>query len=210
MPLLQDDLRAPAPAPATISRRGFFGVVAAGSGALLVTTAGQSIGGPLRRLALFAPRGTGEHFPVNKTARVARVTREMVGSTWRLELAGPHGDRLTRDELLAMEQHTYDLPIACVEGWSTTQRWSGVRLRDLAARAGAADAETVRVTSVQPRGRFRRVTLGRAQLHDERSLLALAVNGMDLSLDHGYPARVIVPALPGVHCTKWVGELRFA
>ena len=33
---------------------------------------------------------------------------------------------------------------------------------------------------------------------------------MDLPLDHGYPARIIVPALPGVHCTKWVGELHFA
>ena len=46
--------------------------------------------------------------------------------------------------------------------------------------------------------------------HDERSLLALRVNGADLSLDHGYPARIIVPALPGVHNTKWVGELAFA
>ena len=42
---------------------------------------------------------------------------------------------------------------------------------------------------------------------DERALLALRVNGADLSLDHGYPARIIVPALPGVHCTKWVASL---
>ena len=40
-----------------------------------------------------------------------------------------------------------------------------------------------------------------------RSLLALQVNGADLALDHGYPARIIVPALPGVHNTKWVGRL---
>ena len=39
--------------------------------------------------------------------------------------------------------------------------------------------------------------------------LALRVNGADLSLDHGYPARIIVPAAPGVHCTKWVGTLTF-
>ena len=31
----------------------------------------------------------------------------------------------------------------------------------------------------------------------------------DLSPDHGYPARVIVPALPGVHCTKWVRSITF-
>ena len=106
-----------------------------------------------------------------------------------------------------MEQHEHDLPIACVEGWSTTQRWSGVRLRDLAALAGAPAGAVLRVESLQPRGVLRRATLGHAQHSDERALLALRVNGADLSLDHGYPARIIVPALPGVHCTKWVASL---
>ncbi|PZR79085.1 MAG: hypothetical protein DLM65_11490, partial [Candidatus Aeolococcus gillhamiae] len=35
----------------------------------------------------------------------------------------------------------------------------------------------------------------------------LRVNGADLSFDHGFPARVIVPALPGVHNTKWVNQI---
>jgi DMSO/TMAO reductase YedYZ molybdopterin-dependent catalytic subunit len=35
------------------------------------------------------------------------------------------------------------------------------------------------------------------------------VNGEDLSLDHGFPARVIVPANPGVHNTKWVTLMTF-
>jgi DMSO/TMAO reductase YedYZ molybdopterin-dependent catalytic subunit len=47
------------------------------------------------------------------------------------------------------------------------------------------------------------------QVLDPDSLLALRVNGVDLTPDHGYPARVIVPALPGVHCTKWVAEIEF-
>jgi DMSO/TMAO reductase YedYZ molybdopterin-dependent catalytic subunit len=44
---------------------------------------------------------------------------------------------------------------------------------------------------------------------DDRSLLALHVNGRELPLDHGYPARVISPAVPGVHCTKWVATMTF-
>jgi DMSO/TMAO reductase YedYZ molybdopterin-dependent catalytic subunit len=62
---------------------------------------------------------------------------------------------------------------------------------------------------VQPVGAFRRTTLAPNQIEDERSLIALRVNGADLSLDHGFPARLIVPALPGVHNTKWVGKLIF-
>jgi DMSO/TMAO reductase YedYZ molybdopterin-dependent catalytic subunit len=208
-PMVDDELRSPDPAPVTLTRRGMLATLGAAGGLLAVTTGGQALGGPFRGLALFAPRGTGAGgFPVNKTARTSRITPAMVGAAWQLRL----GDELalTRDELLAMSQHTYDLAIACVEGWSTTQRWTGVRLRDLAARAGASGAATVQVVSLQPRGAFRQTTLGPGQLRDERALLALKVNGEDLPLDHGYPARIIVPALPGVHCTKWVGELRFA
>jgi len=58
-------------------------------------------------------------------------------------------------------------------------------------------------------GTFGHATLGHEQVADERSLLALRVNGLDLSLDHGYPARVISPAIPGVHCTKWVSNMTF-
>jgi DMSO/TMAO reductase YedYZ molybdopterin-dependent catalytic subunit len=206
-------LAPPVPEPATISRRGVFALVGAASAGLFVVTAGQSIGGPLRSLALLAPRGRGETFPVNKTARLARVTPAMVGAAWRLELAG--GDAgapplaLSRAALLAMEQHSHDLPIACVEGWTTTQRWTGVRLKDLAARAGAREDMVLHVESLQPHGAFRQTTLSARQWRDDQALLALAVNGADLPLDHGYPARIIVPALPGVHCTKWVGRLAF-
>jgi DMSO/TMAO reductase YedYZ molybdopterin-dependent catalytic subunit len=51
--------------------------------------------------------------------------------------------------------------------------------------------------------------LQRNQVLSPDALLALRVNGADLSLDHGYPARIIVPALPGVHCTKWVASIDF-
>ena len=204
------------PSPPTISRRGVLALAGGTSLALLIVTAGQSIGGPLRRLAVLAPHGTDfgdgpNDFQINKTAKSVGVGPAETGSNWRLELAGgSESVRLSRQDLLAMEQHTEELPIACVEGWSTSQTWTGVRLADLAARAGVAGAGEVLVESIQEAGSFRRASLSRDQVADERSLLALRVNGADLSLDHGFPARVIVPALPGVHCTKWVKRLEFA
>jgi DMSO/TMAO reductase YedYZ molybdopterin-dependent catalytic subunit len=204
------------PTAPTMTRRGVLGLVGAGSVLLLVVTAGQSVGGRLRSTALLAPHnrdpGNGPNgFQVNKTAAAVGVSPTLVGPNWRLEVVGRGPVQvLTREELLAMNQHSALLPIACVEGWSTSdQDWTGLRLADLATLAGLPDARDVLVESVQPSGPYSSVVLRDSQIHDPRALLALRVNGVDLSLDHGYPARVIVPANPGVRNTKWVGRLTF-
>jgi DMSO/TMAO reductase YedYZ molybdopterin-dependent catalytic subunit len=209
------DTTAPtAPAAPTISRRGLIATVGAGSLGLAVMAAGQTIGGPLRNLALLAPRGPDggggpNDFPVNKTAVASGIDPGQTGPGWRLAVEGTRRMELSREELLAMPQRTETLPIACVEGWSTTQEWTGVPLSDLARLAGLGAPRAVTVTSLQPFGTFRKATLSGSQAADPRSLLALRVNGADLSPDHGFPARVIAPAAPGVHCTKWVGSMRF-
>jgi DMSO/TMAO reductase YedYZ molybdopterin-dependent catalytic subunit len=57
---------------------------------------------------------------------------------------------------------------------------------------------------------LRQITLNGSQVRAVDALLALKVNGADLPLDHGYPARIIAPAVPGVHNTKWVGVITFS
>jgi DMSO/TMAO reductase YedYZ molybdopterin-dependent catalytic subunit len=203
------------PAPATLSRRGLLGLVGGASLTLLVANLGESIGGPFRRLALLAPRGgatgTGPNgFEVNRTAVAAGIAPELVGPRWRLHVSAAGRTRsLTREQLSALPQHTHELTIGCVEGWSTTQTWTGVRLADLAALVGARENATATVVSVQPGGLYGSATFASDQLRDPRMLLALRVNGVDLSPDHGYPARAIGPGVPGVHCTKWIGRVRF-
>ncbi len=136
----------------------------------------------------------------------------MVGAAYRLTLSSAAGElALSREELLALPQHTARLPIACVEGWTTTQDWTGVRLSQLAEQAGADPAAVTDafVRSLQPKGVLAKASLSGDQVRHPDALLALKVNGADLPLDHGYPARIIVPALPGVHNTKWVGSIAF-
>ncbi|MER7889835.1 molybdopterin-dependent oxidoreductase [Micromonospora sp. NPDC094482] len=210
-----DRLVPPRPGPATVSRRGAIALVGGGSLLLAALTFGQSLDGPLRRTALLLPRGRDpgggpNGFPVNRSAAAAGIQAADTGSGWRLTLRGA-GRTVTLDRagLLAMAQHTASLPIACVEGWSTQQTWTGVRLRDLAALAGLPDPAAAHVRSLERAGLFRQATLQANQVLDADSLLALRVNGVDLSLDHGFPARIIVPALPGVHCTKWVTDIEF-
>jgi DMSO/TMAO reductase YedYZ molybdopterin-dependent catalytic subunit len=203
-----------APATPSMSRRALLGTVGVGSLFLLIQGAGQSIGGPLRALAFLAPRGQTrsgpDGFPVNRTAVTAQITAKMVGSAWRLELlAGQRMVKLSRAELLAMTQSSYDLPIACVEGWTTTQHWTGVPISDLAAVVGVHGSFTANTRSLATNGAYDYATLASEQTSDQRTMLALKVNGGDLSLDHGFPARVIGPAIPGVHCTKWAREMIF-
>ncbi|MCA1588382.1 MAG: molybdopterin-dependent oxidoreductase [Chloroflexi bacterium] len=208
-------LASPRPAPGTLSRRGLFATIAGAAALLGVMGVGQNVR-RLRPLALLAPRGQRvrgdgpNDFPVNKTAAHRGITEEQTGDVWRLFLDGATPVQLSRQDLLALPQHDADLPIACVEGWSTgTQRWSGVRLRDLAALAGVPDADLVVVESLQEGGAFRTASFPANAVHDGDAVLALRVSGADLSLDHGFPARIVVPAAPGVRNTKWVSTMRF-
>jgi len=203
------------PAAATTSRRALIGTAIAGSLLLALQGFGQSVGGSLRGLAFLAPRdrdpGSGPNgFQINQTFEAVGLDPSQVDHTWRLELVGRHKVSLSRLQLLAMPQRSYDLPIACVEGWSTTQRWTGVRIRDLARLAGFSGPSEMTTCSLEQNGLYSEVTWSVAETADDEALLALRVNGADLSLDHGYPARVIAPAIPGVHCTKWIAMLTFA
>ena len=203
------------PAPPTISRRGALALVGGGSLSVFLLTAGQSIRA-LRPVSLLSPRtqsyGSGPNaFQVNRTARAAGIRPTDVDGGWLLRISRPGGPEttLTRAQLLAMEQTTADLPIACVEGWSTEQRWTGVPLHRLAALVGLDHPTGAVVHSLERHGAFNRVALSGAQARTAHTLLALRVNGADLSLDHGYPARLIIPAAPGVHNTKWVQSIVF-
>jgi len=202
------------PAPATMSRRGALALVGGGAVLVAVLSVGQVIGGAARGAALLLPRGRSygdgpNDFQVNRTAVAAGITPAATGTGWALTLGGPRPTSLTRAMLLAMPQHTATLPIACVEGWATTQTWTGVRLADLAAVAGVPAPGSAMVASLEEAGAFNMATLAANQVLDPDSLLALAVNGAELSADHGYPARIIVPAMPGVHNTKWVRSIDF-
>ncbi|WP_032377387.1 molybdopterin-dependent oxidoreductase [Rhodococcoides fascians] len=203
------------PAPATISRRGALTLVGGSALFVAVLSAGQTTGGFLRDAAILLPRGRSygngpNDFQINRTAQAAGIDEARTGDSWRLTVrAGATEVVLTRAQLEQMDLHTVDLPIACVEGWSTVQTWTGVRLRDLAAIAGIDSVDTGEVRSLEPSGSFNRVTFGGHQMMHPDSLLALRVNGENLSLDHGYPARIMMPAIPGVHATKWIESVEF-
>jgi len=115
-------------------------------------------------------------------------------------------DLLSRTQLMRMSMTTATMPIASAEGWSTTQTWTGVPLADLARRAGIERPGHAQIESLNSLT----VTLSASQVLAPDSMLALRVNGSDLSLDHGFPARVMVPAAPGSQNLKWIAQIAFS
>jgi DMSO/TMAO reductase YedYZ molybdopterin-dependent catalytic subunit len=190
-----------------LTRRGFLTVVAAASGVLTIATVGQTVPG-LAELALLAPRDPRQR-PVNRSAANAGVIQAAGSSDYRLVVAGrvARPQRLSLDDLLAMPTHTVELPIACVEGWSYSARWSGIRVLDLVRHAGGHADPAVVVESLEQHGPYRRSFLDHFQVAADDTLLATHLDGQRLSLDHGYPLRLIGPNRPGVLQTKWVAKV---
>ncbi len=194
-----------------LTRRGLLGTVAAASGLLTLTTIGQTFR-PLRGLALLAPRDPTrgpQGYPVNRGSGNAGVRDLARSPDYRLTVDGRVATPLSFDHaaLLALPAHGATLPIACVEGWSYSARWSGVRVRDLLARAGAEPDRTVLLESLEPNGAYRTSTLNPGQAADRDTLLATHLDGEALALDHGFPCRLIAPNRPGVLQTKWVTKV---
>jgi hypothetical protein len=196
----------------SLSRRGLLRTTWAAAGVVVLATAGSTV--PfLRRVSVLAVRdGEGpQGVPVNKSARAAHITDEMIGPGYRLQVVhGSRSVRLAREDLEAMAQATESLPIACVEGWSAGATWTGVPVRDLLDLVGAPADSDVVVTSLQPDGPYRETVLQRTFADDRRTLVALRLHGEPLDRDHGAPARLIAPNRPGVLQTKWLARLEVA
>jgi DMSO/TMAO reductase YedYZ molybdopterin-dependent catalytic subunit len=216
LPIVRSALAAPVDAdpqrpeePAGVTRRGLLRATWVAAAAAALTTAGAAVP-PLRRVSVFAVRsgdGPGD-VPINHTASQVRAVVRATDPSYRLTVVrGARSVSLSRTDLEALPQHEYALPIACVEGWSASGVWRGPRLRDLLAMVGAPDDVDVEVTSLQETSYLRVSVLPSQFARDPLTLLALELNGDTLSLDHGYPCRLIAPDRPGVLQTKWVGRI---
>ncbi len=179
----------------------------AGLGVVALTTVGQTLA-PLEPIALLAPRRPSrgpQHVPINRTADQAGVRTVALSPDYRLTVLGPNPFDLDLAALEALPTVERDLPIACVEGWSIGARWAGPRLLDLVRRAGGSAAGKIVVVSLEPAGAYRASTISGPQLR--AALLATHLNGERLSIDHGYPVRLIAPDRAGVFNTKWVSRI---
>lgn len=136
--------------------------------------------------------------------------------TWRLRIHGRvrHPYTITFAELLARPMVERHLTLACVSNrvggdLIGTARWLGVPVADLLRAADPLpDADQVVGRAVDG---WTCGTPTAALLDGRDALLAVGMNGEPLPLEHGFPARMVVPGLYGyVSATKWITELELS
>jgi len=179
------------------------------------------IGGMVMPNARFYVRN---HFPVPR----------LDPSSWRLNVAGlvERPLSLSLRDLMKMPSQTQFMTLECAgngrsllsprvngEQWNfgavSTAEWTGVPLAEVLERAGIkAEAREVVFrgadggkldTSSEPI-RFGR-SLSREDAQASDALLAYAMNGEALPIQHGYPLRLIVPSWYAVASVKWLTEV---
>ena len=132
---------------------------------------------------------------------------------WRLRIHGMVGREATYsfDDLAAFDVVEMVTTLTCVSNpvggrLISTGVWTGYRVADLLVAAGVhADADMVLSTSIDG---FTAGTPVEALTDGRDALLAVGLNGQPLPIEHGYPARLVVPGLYGyVSATKWVVDM---
>ncbi|MGZ8744065.1 MAG: molybdopterin-dependent oxidoreductase [Nocardioides sp.] len=139
---------------------------------------------------------------------------------WTLRIHGMVDQELelTYEDLLSRRLVEDRITLTCVSNpvggeYLGNATWIGVPMRDLLMEAGVQDgADAVKSTSADD---FTAGTPLPVLLDQQRgAMVAIAMNGDPLPLDHGFPARMVTPGHYGyVSATKWLVDLevtRFA
>jgi DMSO/TMAO reductase YedYZ molybdopterin-dependent catalytic subunit len=175
---------------------------------------------PLPRL----PAGTDLHIPglssfITPNQSFYRVDTTLIlpqvsPDSWRLRIHGmvEREIDISFDELLRRPLIEAYVTLTCVSDpvsgpYIGNAQWIGTSLASLIREARPrAGADQIFSTSVDG---YTCGTPVQAVLDGRDALLAVAMNGVPLPVEHGFPARMVVPGLYGyVSATKWVTDIK--
>jgi DMSO/TMAO reductase YedYZ molybdopterin-dependent catalytic subunit len=97
------------------------------------------------------------------------------------------------------------LKIQCVEGWAADVLWEGIPLSYLVSQAGAS-LKNIAHVNVQGVTGYETI-LSSDEVADPDNIIALKAGGAPLTVDHGYPARLVLPQRLGLDWVKYVSRI---
>ena len=147
--------------------------------------------------------------PVNGPAPKSDDYRKLLAggfADWRLTIDGlvDRPGKLSLAELKQFPSRSHITHQACEEGWSFIAEWTGVRLEDVLAHVG-----------MRPEARFVFFftidhwwdSLDMDDARHPQTLLAYAMNGPGMPIDHGAPLRLKVPRQLGYKNLKYLTRM---
>jgi DMSO/TMAO reductase YedYZ molybdopterin-dependent catalytic subunit len=147
---------------------------------------------------------TAFEFPITWNGQQATTINP---NEYRLKIDGDVTNplELKLEDLYAMTSVQKTLKIQCVEGWSADVPWEGIPLSYLLRRAGSSVKDITQVTIKAINGYS--TTLNSDEVANLDSMIALKVDGAPLTVDHGFPARLVAPTRLGLDWVKYVATI---
>ena len=142
-------------------------------------------------------------------------TLPLVPDDWNLKVTGDRVStplRLGLADLQQMPSITVRIRHHAVRGWSSVADWTGVRLSELAKRAGAPPTKYVEFRSFDVPGGANRgywSSWDRASAMHPHTMVAYAMNGHPLTPKHGAPVRIYGSVKLGYKNVKYLTEINF-
>ena len=131
-------------------------------------------------------------------------------ATWSLRTFGEVSQplELSWDAFNALPMGELTADMHCVTTWSKLDMvWRGVHIRELLEMT-APTAKAAHIIAHCDGGYTTNVPM--AVLDDDDVILAVACDGQALSLDHGFPLRLVVPKRYAWKSAKWLRALEFS
>lgn len=130
-------------------------------------------------------------------------------SSWGLTVGGMVKNPLSLayEDLFGFKRVSQVSRLKCVECWSAKARWEGFRFQDLIGRV-QPDPAAKYVNFQSADSYYESYTL--EELLRPRVLLVLRMNDLPLSLEHGFPLRLIAPFKYGYKNIKYITAVKFS
>jgi DMSO/TMAO reductase YedYZ molybdopterin-dependent catalytic subunit len=114
---------------------------------------------------------------------------------------------LTYKEITGLPQTSKVVDLNCVEGWSFTAKWTGVRIADLFEEAGAMENVTT-VIFYSEDGYS--TSLDKDYLLENDIILAYRLNDVTLPPDRGFPLQLVAEGKYGYKWAKWIERIELS
>lgn len=149
-----------------------------------------------------------EKFPVLHYGNVPQYTD--IEHTWDLRVSGEIAEpfRLSFEQFRALPTVQVAMDIHCVTRWSKLDtHWEGVQFKEFLQHIPALKPTAKYVIAHCEQGFMTNIPLD--IMLEEDALLAYKYEGEELTPDHGYPLRLLVPKKYFWKSAKWLRGLEF-